>query len=292
VEIAGVGLTHPDRILFPEQNLTKLGLAQYYEQIADWVLPHVVDRPLALVRCPKGRNNECFFQKHVNVSLPEVINSVMIEEKDGKHLYISISNLAGLIALVQVNALEIHPWGSRIDRLEKPDRLTFDLDPGPDVQWPAIVEAAFTLHDILSALELESFVKTSGGKGLHVVVPLARRASWEDIRSFAEGISRGMARQEQYLATSSKSKRKERIYIDYLRNLRGATTVAAYSTRARPGATVSASLRWEELGGNSNPQYTTETLPKRLASLKEDPWKGFFDINQTITKARLEAVQG
>ena len=291
--VAGVHLTHPDRVLYPDQGLTKAELAQFYADIAGWILPHVVNRPLTIVRCPGGSQNKCFYQKNVGEGLPVAIHGVSIEGKEADKTYISIKDIKGLVSLVQIGVLEIHPWGSRIDKLERPDRMVFDLDPGEGVSYPGVVEAAFKIRDILDGLGLVSFVKTSGGKGLHVVVPLDRRSGWEEMKSFSKAVADGVVKLEpgKYIATASKAKRKGKIFIDYLRNNRDATTVAAYSTRARNGAPVSTPITWDELSPDLTPnKYNVGNLRARLSSLKEDPWKDFFTTRQSITAAMKKKV--
>lgn len=287
-------LTHPDRILYPEQGLTKRQLARYYEQVADWILPHIVDRPLSLVRCPRGRQKNCFYQRNFSESLPDEVRGIQIQEKDQEEAtYILIRDLAGLLALVQVGVLEIHPWGSRADRLERPDRLTFDLDPAPEVSWQDVIQAAQQVERRLSNLGLQSFVKTSGGKGLHVVVPIQRRSSWEDASGFAQAVAEAIVRDDpqRYVAKASKAARKGKVFIDYLRNTRSSTSVAPYSTRSRSGAPVSAPLRWNELEEIPNPAaFTVENLPMRMKKIR-DPWEGFFDVKQSISRQmRVESV--
>ncbi|MFZ0390109.1 MAG: DNA ligase D, partial [Calditrichia bacterium] len=292
---AGITLSNPDKVLYPEMGLTKMQLAEYYEKVAGWILPHVEKRPLTLVRCPSGHNKNCFYQKHLNETVPDAIHSVKIKEKeDEENPYMYIDDAAGLITLVQMGVLEIHPWGSRVDKLEKPDIMIFDLDPDKGMEWGRVVNAARTLRETLDSLGLQSFLKTSGGKGLHLVVPLQRRTDWDDTKSFARAVAEFHTRKspEEFIATMSKAKRKGKIFIDYLRNGRGATSVAPYSTRARSGAPVSAPIRWDELSESLKPgSYTVENLPRRLAQLKEDPWVGFFDVRQSITKKMMKELQ-
>lgn len=292
--IAGVTLTNPDRVLYPEINFTKRDLARFYEQIADWVLPHVVNRALTLVRCPTGHTGERFYQKHLNVSLPDAVRGVDIQEGDGKpEKYLAIDDLAGLISLVQVSALELHPWGSRLDHLEQPDRLVFDLDPGPDVPFKDVASAAGLLRDFLKELGLESFLRTSGGKGLHVVVPLRPRAEWEDAKAFSGRVAEAMstAMPKRFLAHAAKKDREGRIFVDYLRNARGATSIASYSTRARPGAPVATPIAWDELDADLRPDsYTVLNLPRRLAALKTDPWERFLTTKQSLTARVLKSA--
>ncbi len=291
-ELFGVRVTNPDRILYPEERVTKRVLARFYEQIADWALPHIVQRPLSLYRCPRGHEKDCFYQKHLEGVSIKHVREAPVREAEGKPPYVAIDDLQGLITLVQLSVLEIHPWGSREDNIEKPDRLIFDLDPGPDVPWRQVVEGARAVRDLLAEIGLESYVKTTGGKGLHVVVPIQRRDEWDDVKSFAEAVAREVARRDpsSYIVTMSKWARPKRIYVDYLRNVRGATAVAAYSTRARPGAAVSTPLHWDELGPHPI-VYNVHTLPRRLKSLRHDPWEGFFEQRQSITKAMRERVR-
>jgi bifunctional non-homologous end joining protein LigD len=271
VRVAGVHLTHPAKILYPEQNVTKRDLADYYQSVADWMLPHLIGRPLALVRCPQGRQNKCFFQKHVSESVPEPIRGIAVPGNGDPEIFIGVDSIASLIMLVQLGTLEIHPWGSREDRIDRPDRLVIDLDPGPDVEWSAVVESAHLVRHLFEKVELSSFVRTTGGNGLHVVVPLVRRNDWSEVKQFAQTLARGLARRwpEQFIATATRSKRTGKIYVDPLRNQKGATAIASYSTRARPGATVATPLRWDELTPQIRSEhYHIASVPKRLASLK------------------------
>lgn len=292
--VAGVRITHPDRVLYAKQSLTKLDLAKYYEQVADWILPHVVGRPLTLVRCPTGLEGECFYQKHLTGSLPDTVRGVMIKEKEKRSEYVVVDDLPGLISLVQMGVLEVHPWGARADAIEKPDRLVFDLDPGEGVEWKAVIQAAREMRDYLTGLGLKSFVRTTGGKGLHVVVPLSRRNSWEQLKEFAKGVADAVVRRnpDPYIATMSKAKRRGKVFIDYLRNQRGATAIASYSTRARAGAPVATPLAWDELSPRIKADaFRVDNLPKRLASLKSDPWSEFFTTRQSIGSKMLAAVR-
>jgi bifunctional non-homologous end joining protein LigD len=291
---AGVRLTHPDRVFFPEENITKRDLAIYYTEVAPHLLPHLEGRPLSLVRCPDGSKKPCFYQKHLGTTMPEAVRGITIKEKAGAATYIAIDDLAGVISLVQMGVLEIHPWGSRTDRLERPDRLIFDIDPAEGLEWDDVVQAARHIKERLDDLKLDSFVRTTGGKGLHVVVPLVRRASWEELKSLAKSFADAVVREQpkRYIAQSSKVKRAGKIYLDYLRNERGATAIASYSTRARPGATVATPLSWDELSGSWRPdRFNTRTVPERLETMKQDPWQGFFEARQTITKAMLAQVE-
>ncbi|MGE0757700.1 MAG: DNA ligase D, partial [Pirellulaceae bacterium] len=291
--VAGVRITHPERIVFPEMGLTKLAIAEYYEAVGPWMLPYVADRPLTLMRCPRGRAQACFYQKHLADGAPDGTRSVPIAEKHGERQYIVVDDLQGLIALVQMGALELHPWPARTDKIESPDMLIFDLDPGEGVPWRGVVAGAFAVREQLADLGLESFPRTTGGKGLHVVAPLARRNSWEELKSFARAIAQELARQRptEWIANMSKAKRHGKVFIDYLRNQRGATAVANYSTRARPGATVALPVTWDELPTLSGADdWDVANVPARLQERKHDPWDGFHQQRQSITRAMLRAV--
>lgn len=274
-------LTHPDRVYWPDIGLTKLGLAEYYAGIADRILPHIVERPLALVRCPDGTQSQCFFQKHGWRGMAKAIKT----RKIGGDELIYIEDKDGLIALVQSGALEIHPWGSTLSHIEKPDRVILDFDPGPGVTWDAVLDAAEDARARLKAAGLKSFCKTSGGKGLHVVAPLVPKLGWDTVKEFTRGIAEAMekAAPERYVANMAKSRRKGRIFVDYLRNGRGSTAVAPFSTRARAGAPVSAPVAWSELGDDLRPDsFNVENLPARLAALRRDPWAGFVSTKNVL----------
>lgn len=293
-EIAGVRLTHPARILFADADVTKGDVAAYYAAIADWILPHVVERPLTLVRCPEGEGSACFFQKHWTDSLPDAVGKVVVKMKSGREPYVTLHDLPGLIGLVQMSVLELHPWGAKNDDLEHPDQIIFDLDPGPGLQWSAMIQAAQDVRALLKELKLESFVRTSGGKGLHVVVPIARKSSWDEAAGFAHHIALGLATHEpkRFVANMRKELRKGKIFVDYLRNQRGSTSVASYSTRNRPGAPVAVPITWQELPKLKGPaQFTVRNVPARLAKLKRDPWDGFFKTKQSLSKRALEAAE-
>jgi bifunctional non-homologous end joining protein LigD len=291
---AGVRLTHPDRVLFPDEKITKRDLAAYYTSVAPFILPHLVSRPVSLVRCPNGSTKACFYQKHLGETMPRAVRGTLIKEKAGNATYIVIDDLEGLISFVQLGVLEIHPWGSREDAIDRPDRLIFDIDPAEDLAWSDVVRAARHVKERLEDLRLESFVRTTGGKGVHVVVPIARRTSWEELKTLAKAFADALVREQpkRYIAQSSKAKRAGKIFIDYLRNEKGATAVASYSTRARPGATVATPISWDELSASLRPgQFNTRTVPERLRNLMQDPWKGFFGVRQTITR-RMHAQIG
>jgi bifunctional non-homologous end joining protein LigD len=292
-EIAGIKLTHPDRVLYPDQGITKLELAKYYEQVADWMLPHVEGRPLTLVRCPSGHKKQCFYQRHVTDSTGDPIRSIRVKEGGAMVSYVSVDSTPGLIALVQMGVLEIHTWGSRHDHLEQPDRLTFDLDPDPALPWKRVKEAAQALRERLSDLGLRSFVKATGGKGLHIVVPIVPRQDWDVIKAFARKVAESFAEgaPELYVATMSKAKRKGKIFIDYLRNARTATAISAYSTRAYAGAPVSVPLTWDELATDvREDHFTIRNVPQRLAHLRRDPWEGYEKLRAPLKESMLKKL--
>jgi bifunctional non-homologous end joining protein LigD len=277
-----VRFTHPDRVYWVDVGVTKLDLADYYRSVWDVMAPHVVGRPLALVRCPDGTKGQCFFQKHASAGLTEQNLHTVIDSK-GRQI-IAVEDLNGLLSLVQAGVLEVHLRGSTIDHLDICDRIVFDIDPGEDVAWPQVVAAAHDVRERLAAIDLESFVKLSGGKGLHVVLPIDG-ADWETTKTFAQMVALAMAADapERYVTKMTKSLRQGRIFVDYLRNSLEQTSVAAYSTRARAGAPVSVPVTWEELGRTkSGNQYTVLNLGKRLGSLKQDPWQDIAKVKQKL----------
>ena len=285
VMFEGVRLTHPDRVLYPEDGLTKLDLARYYRAVADRALPNLAHRPLTLVRCPGGQGKPCFYQKHLGKGMPDAIGHVDITEDGETVAYPVIEDLAGLIGLVQMNVIELHPSGATAEQLDTPDRITFDLDPDEGLAWPRVTEAAIEIREALLAIGLQSFVKTTGGKGLHVVVPLLPKLGWEDAKAFTKWVADQFVAQspERFTANQAKRARRGRIYIDYLRNSRGATAIGAYSPRARPGAPVSTPLFWEEVEKGVRPEgFTVATVPQRLAALKTDPWAEIGKFRQSI----------
>jgi bifunctional non-homologous end joining protein LigD len=290
--VSGIRLTNPERVLYPEQGISKRTLAGYYEKIAGKMLPYLAKRPLTLVRCPGGREKECFFQKHFTESIPEAVKTVLIREKSAERTYTFVEDTRGLVSLVQMGVLEFHPWQCRVDRIERPDIMIFDLDPGPGIVLERLKEGCILLKAELERLGLESFVKTSGGKGFHVVVPLVRRSDWGRAKAFSAAVSKNMARKypDRFVAVRSKARRKNRIFLDYLRNGRGASSIAPYSTRARAGAPVSVPIGWEELNDVRPDGYTVENLFKRLSALKDDPWEPFFDARRSITAKMRRAV--
>jgi bifunctional non-homologous end joining protein LigD len=288
VVIAGVPLTNPERVYYPDRGITKEALIRFYESIAPRLLPHLEDRPVTAVRCPRGIENPCFFQKHANDSVPEVVRRVKVYEGREKGLYLAVDSVEALLTLVQLGALELHTWGSRLGSIEKPDRMIFDLDPGPDVPWEAVVDAAFLIRDSLATVGLATLVKTTGGKGLHVAAPIRPELSWNEVKEASRAIAERIAAHApaRFVATAAKAKRAGKIYIDYLRNARGATSVAPYSTRARPGAPVSTPLAWEELRSvAASSAFTVENLLPRIERERRDPWEPAIEPRQSFPRA-------
>lgn len=272
-----VPLTHPDRLYWPDEGITKEGLADYYAQVWPRIAPFIVGRPLALLRCPDGITGQRFFQKHAWRGISRHIAQVRDPATRDEEAMVAINDLDGLMALVQAASLEIHPWGSTVADWDHPDTLTLDLDPGEGVAWGAVVAAAQEVRQRLEGAGLAAFVKTSGGKGLHVVAPLKPKAGWPDAKAFTKNLAEAMAADspQDYVSTITRSKRKGRILIDYLRNQRGMTAVAAYSTRARPGAAVSMPVAWEELDRIGPAVFTVTNTPARLDAQGRDPWEDF-----------------
>ena len=286
VDVDGVELSSPDRVVYPEIGLTKLELARYYEAVADWMLPHLANRPLTLIRCPDDWHT-CFYQKHIDENrVYHAVKPVRIREESGMATYAAVDDARGLLSLVQIGTVEFHTWGARIDRLEQPDRFTLDLDPGPGVEWKRVVQAARALRAVLEDLGLRSFVKTTGGKGLHVVVPFRRGPGWDEVKEFTRAVASLLveAAPDEYTISVAKAKRHGKILIDYLRNARGSIAVAAYSARARSGAPASTPVYWDELTTGLKPErFNVRSLPNRMKKLGKDPWQELLETRQSIT---------
>jgi bifunctional non-homologous end joining protein LigD len=282
-EVAGVRLSTPDRVYFPENGVTKSELAQYYERMAERVLPGLVERPLSLVRCPDGREGGCFYQKRAFRSIPDSVPRVVV--KEGSPAYAMVVDLPSLVALVQVGVLEFHVWGARADQLDRPDILVVDIDPDPSLPWVKVAEAAFLLRELFEALELVPFVRSTGGKGLHVVVPLVRRSTWAEVKAFAMGAATQLVRAapDRFTTSMSKSRRPGRVFLDVFRNAPEATAIASWSTRARPGAPVAATLGWEEIEGQEQPRVGLRDAPARLR--RPDPWASFEASRRRLTES-------
>ncbi len=290
VEIEGVRVTHPEKVMFPGRNITKRMVIDYYLLVADRILAHIADRPLSLVRCPQGQGGDCFFQKHASPGFPGAFKPISITDSSGTDIYLYVEDRAGLVSAVQMGALELHIWGSHVATLEQPDRLVFDFDPDEAVTFAQVKTAAAEMRERLGALGLASFAMATGGKGLHVVVPLTLRHGWEDIRAFAEAMARTMAADAPalYLAEMSKAKRRGRIFIDYLRNGRGATAIAPFSTRARGGAPVAWPVAWAALAKleDAHP-VAVDGVAIEVRRKRADPWPGYGDVDQVLPIDRL-----
>jgi bifunctional non-homologous end joining protein LigD len=285
IEIAGVRLTSPDKILYPEQGITKRDLAEYYLAVADYILPHAGHRPITLVRCPTGRQKKCFYQRHAGSGVPPELGEVEISGFEESGGYLFIKDAKGLVALVQMGVLEMHPWGARVDRPERPDRVIFDLDPGEGLGFAEVVAAAGDVRGALAELGLASFVKTTGGKGLHVVVPVERRHQWPEVKTFAKTVAETLAAgaSDRFLTRIAKAERRGRIFIDYLRNDPTSTAVAPYSTRARAGAPVAMPLAWDELLPELDPaSFTISTVPGIVRERRTDPWAEIGTVRQRL----------
>jgi bifunctional non-homologous end joining protein LigD len=282
--VEGVRLSSPDKILWPDQGVTKAELADYYLAVAERMLPHVARRPVTMVRCPVGAEKKCFYQRHAASGVLPQLKEVTVPGFDEPYLY--IEDVAGLIAMVQMGTLEIHPWGVTVERPDKPDRIIFDLDPDESLGFADVVAAAHEVRERLAALRLTSFVKTTGGKGLHVVVPIEPVTPWREAKAWAKRLSELMAADapERYLTRISKAERSGRIFIDYLRNDPTSTAVAPYSTRSRPGAPVAMPLAWEEVVPSLDPaEFSVHTAPARLANAA-DPWVSMLEIRQRLPR--------
>jgi len=283
----GVRLTHPDRILYPGTSLSKLDVARYYAAVKEWALPHLSRRLLTLVRSP-AVGQKTFYQKHIGDEAPAAIKRFELKDGAETEIYPYIEDLPGLIGLVQMGVLEIHPWGSTIEKLETPDRVTIDLDPDEGLPWERVTEAAIDVREALLGIGLKSCAKTTGGKGLHVVIPLTPKLGWDDVKAFAKWLADSFVAQrpEDFTANMAKKARQGRIYIDYLRNSRGATAVGAYVPRARTGAPVATPLFWEQVEQGVRPEgFTVETVPNRLTTLESDPWAEMGKLRQSISAA-------
>ena len=284
---APVKISSPTKVVFPDSGYTKKDVADYYERVMDEFLPGIVDRPLSVIRCPDGAGKACFFQKHHTPGLSRV-DLVKLKEEAGNNAdYLVVRDAEGVMELVQLNALEFHPWGSTADQPDRANRVVFDLDPGPNVPWSEVKRAARHVRDLLAQAELASFLRTTGGKGLHVVVPLNPGCEWDLVKTFAHGFADAMAQSEprRYLSVATLKLRPGKIFVDYLRNGRGATSVASYSLRAREGAPVSMPLSWSQLGALKNGQaYDLKNAPAMLKRRRKDPWEGIDEVKQDLSR--------
>ena len=268
--------------------LTKGDLAAYYVAVADWIVPHLAGRPLSLVRCPDGWSGECFYQKHAAKAVNAAVKRVQAPESRGMATYMAADSAAALAALVQWGVIEMHPWGSRTPRLDRPDRLIFDFDPDDDLDYADLVAGVQLLRTLLAQIGLTGFLKTTGGKGLHVVLPIRATLAWEDAKAFTKSVADFLVRTfpARFTATLSKERRKGKIFIDFLRNAEGATAIAPYAVRARKNAPVAMPIFWEELERDLRfDHFNVRNARERLATQKRDPWRDFLDTKQTVTVA-------
>jgi bifunctional non-homologous end joining protein LigD len=290
---AGVTLSNPGKIYYPGIGITKLDVARYYKSVAPYMLPYVARRPISLVRCPDGIEGQHFFQRHAMKGMSSAIKEVPIAGGESKKKYLYIDDAAGLFGLVQIGTLEIHDWGVALPKVSEPDHIVFDLDPDEDLDFVILKAAAVEVRDFLDELGFDSFLKATGGKGLHVVAPLTPKLGWDEVKGFAKAVADALAaaRPDRYTANMAKKVRTGRIFVDYLRNQRGGTAICNYSTRARKGATVAVPLRWDELKAlRSAAPYNVNTLPARLKAMKRDPWEGYFSTRQSITAKARKAL--
>jgi bifunctional non-homologous end joining protein LigD len=290
--VAGIRLSHPDRPIYPDLGVSKADLARYFDALGDWIVPHVARRPLTLVHCPAGLGGPCRYLKHAKAWGPSALERVKIREKTKVGEYLVANSLAAVVALAQMGIVEIHTWNSTIDDVERPNRLVWDLDPGPAVTWKQTVATARLLRGVLETLGLVSWVKTTGGRGLHVVVPITPRLDWSACLDFARDVGDALVRSDPGLHTLTFAKRgrERKILIDYLRNNRTNTSVSAFSPRARPGAPVSVPLDWSELSAEPD-RFSLLTVPRRLRRLRVDPWAGYWTAAQDLSDTAIEALR-
>ncbi len=290
----GIKVSHPDRVVFPSPRITKLEIVRYYEAIAPAMLEHVCDRPLAIVRCPQGIQQECFFQKHVVTRLPAGTRKVDVPTSSGVETYVAVADLDAIAALAQFGTIEFHTWGSTANRIERPDRVTFDLDPDPDVPWERLVDAARLMRGFIADLGLTGFLKTTGGKGLHIVAPIKPSRDWDTIKAFTQAVAQRLesVAPERFTARMAKARRTGKIFIDYLRNARGATAISAYSLRAREGAPVSMPLPWEALSGKKDIRAGRFNLRNTIERLEwsQAAWNDYERKRVTLAAATLQKL--
>jgi len=284
-ESAMVTITHPERVIYADLGITKQDVADYYQAVMKAFLPGVAGRPVSVQRCPEGTAGDCFFQKHMLQGLHHVRGAKLKEQGGGSSVYLCPDDAGAVLELVQFGAIEFHPWGALASDPDHADVMVFDLDPAPDVKWPRVVAAARLLRKLLEQVGLTSFLRTTGGKGLHVVVPLRPACTWASVKGFAQAFADVLAQScpDEFIAQASKSRRGGLIFVDYLRNARGSTSIATYSLRARKGAPVAVPLRWEELGKlTGGDAFDIHTAVQRLKRQRKDPWAGFAEIEQSV----------
>jgi bifunctional non-homologous end joining protein LigD len=291
--VAGVRISHPDRLIYPDLGISKIQLARYYERVADWIVPHVAGRPLTLLHCPAGLEAPCHFLKHAKAWGPSALRRVRIQEKTKVGEYLVADSVEAVVSLAQMGIVEIHTWNSTADDIDRPNRVVWDLDPGPQVSWKQVVKAATLVRDVLKTLGLRSWVKTTGGRGLHVVVPLKPKRTVAECLGFSRAVSEAIAKTDPraYTTAFAKAGRERQILIDYLRNNRTNTSISAFSSRARAGATVSMPLGWTGLDEPPH-RWTLLTVPRHLDRLRADPWKDYWSDAQLISEASFAAATG
>jgi len=284
-------ITHPGKILDETTGMTKHDLAAYYAAVSTEILKYIVDRPLSIVRCPEGSSKSCFFQKHTGFGVPESVKTIPVPSRKGgaKENDLTVDTSEGLMGLAQMAVLEIHVWGSRNDSLDKPDRIVFDLDPDASISWKTLAASALEMREHLRTIGLESFLKGTGGKGLHVVVPIRAEREWPEVKKFSHAVVRQLekANPDLYVTKMSKAVRKNHIFLDYLRNDREATAIAAFSPRARPGVPVALPLDWKELAGNVMPVFRVVDFTNWKKRLDRDRWARMHALRQRLSPAIL-----
>jgi bifunctional non-homologous end joining protein LigD len=291
--VAGVAISNPDKLLYPEAGVSKLDLAHYYEAIGKLLVAQVRDRPLTLVRCPNGWDKPCFYQKHANEGVSEFVERIDIRDSRGVQPYMMANDVRAIVALLQMGVLEFHPWGSRASDLDHPDRLIFDFDPDEALEYDKLVEAVAVLRKLLDSIELEAFLKTTGGKGMHVVIPIAPTRTWDEVKAFCGAVADMIVKAfpDRYTSSMAKTRRPGRIFIDYLRNVQGATAGAAYSARAKRGAPVSMPIDWSELADDVRfDRFNVKNVPGIVASRKRDPWARMPRVRQSLTDEMFARV--
>ena len=289
--VAGVRISHPDRLIYPESGISKIELAEYYADIGDWIVPHVMGRPLTLVHCPDGLAKPCHYLRHAKAWGPQALRRVKIKEKTKVGEYLIADSIEAVVSLAQMGIVEIHTWNSTDDNIERPNRIVWDLDPGPAVTWKQVVAAARFVRDVLDTLRLRSWVKTTGGRGLHVVVPITPKRTVAQCLEFSRGVAEAIARADSIYTTAfAKAGREDKILVDYLRNNRTNTSISAYSTRARDNATVSMPVDWDELRTPPD-RWTLSTVRQRLKRMRSDPWRDYWTVTQQVSAESFAAVR-
>jgi len=292
--VHGIKISHPERLIWPSLKITKLDLARYYDGVGELIVPQLARRPLTLVRCPDGAEKKCFYQRHLAMGASPGEVKTFKRSRSSKGFYIYIDSHSALVTLVQNGAVELHTWGATGPDVQHPDRITLDLDPDEDLPWAKLVQATQMTRTVVEALQLRSFLKTTGGKGLHVVIPIQPKPGWSEVKEFSRLIAEFLVRAEPklFIANMSKERRTQKVFVDYLRNSETASAVAAFSARARPGAGVSTPLAWSELTDDEDlrAKFTVLSVPQRLAALKKDPWVDYAKTRQSITETMWRAL--